>query len=112
MATLSTGGRITQEVLKAELERLRIAWSAPEAESDQDAILRAVLGPKALEQLDLFDRAQLAFVLGVCRQSNTLSEAGRKLFGVTREKRTVQNDADRLGKYLARFGLNWQDCQA
>jgi transcriptional regulatory protein RtcR len=54
---------------------------------------------------------QLAFVIGVCRECPTLSEAGRKLFGATREKRKVQNDADRLRKYLARFDLNWQTCK-
>ena len=66
----------------------------------------------ALAGLDLFDRVQLAFVIGVCRESGTLSEAGRKLYAATREKRKVQNDADRLRKYLARFGLDWESCQA
>jgi transcriptional regulatory protein RtcR len=66
----------------------------------------------AVAQIDLFDRVQLASVIKVCRESATLSEAGRKLFGATREKRKVQNDADRLGKYLARFGLDWQSCKA
>jgi transcriptional regulatory protein RtcR len=61
--------------------------------------------------LDLFDRAQLAFVVGVCRACATLSEAGRKLFGATRARRKVQNDADRLRKYLARFDLDWQACR-
>jgi transcriptional regulatory protein RtcR len=36
-----------------------------------------------------------------------LSEAGRKLYGATREKRKIQNDSDRLRKYLARFDLDW-----
>jgi transcriptional regulatory protein RtcR len=67
-----------------------------------------VLGPESLEQLDLFDRVQLAAVIGICRESATLSEAGRKLFGSTSVKRKVQNDADRLRKYLARFDLDWQ----
>jgi sigma54-dependent transcription regulator len=49
-------------------------------------------------QKDLFDRVQLASVIGVCRECATLSDAGRKLFGATREKRKVQNDADRLRK--------------
>jgi transcriptional regulatory protein RtcR len=59
----------------------------------------------------LFDSVQLAVVIGICRESATLSEAGRKLFGSTREKRQVQNDADRLRKYLARFDLDWQGCK-
>jgi len=111
MATLSTGGRITREILDAEIERLRSSWSTAADSADQQGVIASVLAPDALEQLDLFDRVQLAAVIGVCRESATLSEAGRKLFGSTRAKRKVQNDADRLRKYLARFGLDWQTCK-
>jgi transcriptional regulatory protein RtcR len=111
MATLSPGGRITPEVLAGELERLRIAWAGPKEAAGGETILASLLSPSALEKLDLFDRSQLAYVVGICRESATLSEAGRKLFGVTRAKRKVQNDSDRLRKYLARFGLDWQTCK-
>jgi len=111
MATLSPGGRVTREVLDGELNRLRNTWSAPDDSQIHDVSLQSLLGSDAVERLDLFDRAQLAFVVGVCRESTTLSEAGRKLFGATREKRKVQNDADRLRKYLARFDLDWQTCR-
>ena len=67
-----------------------------------------MLPPKGL---DLFDRLQLEAVLRVCRESHTLSEAGRKLFHATRTQRSVVNDADRLRKYLARFGLSWVSLQ-
>jgi transcriptional regulatory protein RtcR len=109
MATLSRGGRITREVLEAELERLRAAWSCPGELRGNNGILAAVLSEPELAKLDLFDRAQLAFVVGVCRDSATISGAGRKLFGVSREKRKVRNDSDRLRKYLARFGLDWAE---
>jgi len=111
MATLSPGGRITQEVLQAELERLRSGWSSGQGSPNDDSVLASVLSPSEVEQLDLFDRVQLAFVVRVCRESATISDAGRKLFGVTREKRKVQNDSDRLRKYLARFGLDWHRCK-
>jgi transcriptional regulatory protein RtcR len=39
--------------------------------------------------------------------SRSLSEAGRTLFAASRTRRTSANDADRLRKYLARFGLDW-----
>jgi transcriptional regulatory protein RtcR len=52
---------------------------------------------------------QLADVLTVCRSSRTLSEAGRRLFSVSRTRRRTANDADRLRKYLARFDINWKD---
>jgi transcriptional regulatory protein RtcR len=44
----------------------------------------------------------------VCRTSSSLSAAGRTLFAASRAQKTSANDADRLRKYLARFGLDWQ----
>ena len=58
--------------------------------------------------LDRFDRVQLEDVLGVCLASRSLSEAGRTLFAVSRTKRSTPNDADRLRKYLSRYGLSWR----
>ena len=71
-------------------------------------ILALVLTPEELGDIDPFDRVQLAEVIRVCRQCRSLSEAGRVLFSVSRTKRKSTNDADRLGKYLAKFDLNWQ----
>ncbi|TDB27521.1 hypothetical protein ATCM_07525 [Stenotrophomonas sp. ATCM1_4] len=34
--------------------------------------------------------------------------AGRELFAVSRTQRASTNDADRLRKYLAKFGLDWE----
>ena len=50
---------------------------------------------------------QLAQVIRVCRQAPSLSAAGRRLFAVTRQRKQTPNDADRLRKYLAKFGLDW-----
>ncbi|MEK7779896.1 MAG: RNA repair transcriptional activator RtcR [Verrucomicrobiota bacterium] len=108
MATLSPGGRITKGVLTEEIDRLKAGWSAPKTDGDHDAVLAGVLSEKTRARLDLFDRSQLAFVIQVCRDSATLSDAGRKLFAATRENRKTANDADRLRKYLTRFDLDWQ----
>ena len=62
----------------------------------------------ALDSLDRFDRVQLAEVVRACRRHRSLSAAGRELFAVSREKRSKPNDADRLRKYLARFGLSFE----
>jgi hypothetical protein len=62
---------------------------------------------KALGEIDLFDRSQLAEVVQVCRNSRSMSEAGRRLFGASRIRKTSSNDADRLRKYLNRFGIEW-----
>lgn len=116
MATLAPAGRITEDVAGAEVGRLRAAWQAPVPRQDagtedahQAADLAALIPAATLEQLDLFDRMQLQSVISVCRCAGTLSEAGRVLFGVSRAKRATVNDADRLRKFLARFGLRFAD---
>ena len=108
MATLSPGGRITAQVLASETERLKAGWQTSTGEEDHETILAEVMSEKALGKIDFFDRMQLAGVIQVCRESATLSDAGRKLFAATRENRKTANDADRLRKYLTRFDLDWQ----
>ena len=110
MATLAPGGRITRAVLDAEIVRLRAAWQGAPTRDADEALLLQTLGPKRAAALDLFDQTQLAAVIRVIRQCDTISDAGRRLFGVSRGKRKVANDADRLRKYLTRFGLTWKDC--
>jgi transcriptional regulatory protein RtcR len=66
-----------------------------------------VLSAEELASVDAFDRAQLAEVVRACRRSASLSEAGRTLFAASRQRRSSTNDADRLRKYLARFGLSF-----
>jgi transcriptional regulatory protein RtcR len=55
---------------------------------------------------------QLCDVVAVCLAAKSLSDAGRVLFARSRELRSSVNDADRLRKYLARFGLTWQQIEA
>jgi transcriptional regulatory protein RtcR len=98
-------------VLAEEMNRLTAAWTTRSANEDHESILATVLSDKVRETLDLFDQVQLAFVVRVCQESTTLSDAGRKLFAATRENRKTANDADRLRKYLARFDLDWQTCR-
>jgi transcriptional regulatory protein RtcR len=110
MATLAAGGRITVDVVEEEITRLRQQWRTPST-SDGDSLLAPFLGPDGIEKLDPFDRVQLAEAVRTCQTSRTLSEAGRRLFAVSREQKEKPNDADRLRKYLARFGLDWQQLQ-
>lgn len=112
MATLAPSGRITLEGVEAEIARLCAAWQVPTRMSSDAAWCARLLGPERLAALDMFDQMQLTGVLAVCRQWHTLSEAGRALFGASRLHKTTVNDADRLRKYLARFGLDWQQIRA
>lgn len=110
MATLSPTGRIDGPGVEAEIGRLSRLWSP--VRSDGEDVLDRLLDASAREALDPFDRAQLVHVIGICRRCRSLSEAGRSLFSVSRAQRASSNDADRLRKYLARFGLAWADIVA
>ena len=72
------------------------------------AILNRFLDEAAIDAIDRFDRSQLADVIRVCLAARSLSEAGRRLFAISRTRRRSTNDADRLRKYLARFDLSWR----
>src|SRR5208282_524772 len=86
MATLAPGGRISTVIVEEETKRLLASWSAP-GESPSPAALQEFLDDRQLEELDLFDRAQLAFVVDVCKRSRSLSDAGRTLFGASRTRK-------------------------
>lgn len=112
MATLCHGQRIKREDVDEEIQRLRYNWAHHDDRNDGDETLEAILGQTRFEQLDRFDRVQLADVVAVCRQSKSLSAAGRTLFAASRQQKKSSNDADRLRKYLARFELTFKDIQA
>jgi transcriptional regulatory protein RtcR len=107
MATLAQGGRISDEIVEEEIQRLKATWTSLEEQTRSEEFLSQILSAKALGEIDLFDRVQLAHVIQVCRDSRSMSEAGRQLFDVSRTRKTSTNDADRLRKYLGRFGIDW-----
>lgn len=109
MATMAEQGRISLALAEEEIVRLRANW-----QTSAQQITPASSQPTAamltdVTQYDLFDECQLQTVLSVCRASDSLSEAGRRLFAVSRQSKKQPNDADRLRKYLARFGLSWEE---
>lgn len=113
MATLAPGGRINEAGVTAEMDRLKSAASGRPGVTPPAAQLAArVLGEESASRLDRFDRVQLEDVLGVCLTARSLSEAGRVLFAQSRTDRSSVNDADRLRKYLARFGLDFAAVRA
>lgn len=117
MTTLAEGGRIGLREVDEEIARLTSSWRSaslplaqvqtPTAFTARQSLVDATLGAQA-RQLDPFDRVQLEEVLRVCREKRSMSEAGRHLFAATLAQKTTKNDADRLRKYLKRFGLDWK----
>ena len=119
LATLAEQGRISLPLVQAEIERLRWLWQpSPDAptptsppDDDANALLTQWLGPR-WDALDQFEQLQLSAVVRVCREARSLSDAGRQLFNISRQQRSVVNDADRLRKYLGRYGLDWDTTQS
>lgn len=108
MATMAAGGRISLDVVKNEINRLKEDWSI-EAVNRFDDLLECLLGKEKFENLDVFDRIKLEGIITKCRDAKTISEAGRILFANSRRRKQKQNDADRLRKLLISLGTNWAD---
>lgn len=106
MATLASGGRIDLQTVRDEIRRS--AQTRIRSGEDADSGLSLLLGADYMDRFDVFDLARLEKVAEVCRQSKNLADAGKKLFAVSRSVKKSVNDSDRLSKYLARFGLDFQ----
>lgn len=104
MATLARGGRIDAATVGEEVERLQSSWAGSSTQSA--GLVETVMGAEAAS-IDPFDRVQLEEVFRTCRAQGTLSEAGRALFVHSRQRRKSTNDADRLRKFLARWGVDF-----
>ena len=102
MCTLSSTGRIGIETVKNEINKLKLRWKGG---VDQPA--ESYIPQNLIDEIDSFEIPQLNNVIKVCRESKTISDAGRKLFNRSRLKKGRNNDADRLKKYLAKYGLEW-----
>ncbi|HHJ19060.1 MAG TPA: AAA family ATPase [Gammaproteobacteria bacterium] len=115
MATLSSGGRITEEIVQKEIQRLSDDWRCFQEQNpapQHDEVLVKVLGTEATQQLDLFDKIQLANVIRICQASHTMAEAGRTLFNISRTNKTNINDSHRIRQYLHKFGLEFKTLKA
>ena len=105
MATLAPGGRIDLPTVQEEIQKCR---PAP-LDSDDDNLLKNALGEDYAVRYDYFELVQLREVIKVCLGSKTMSDAGRKLFAVSRLAKKTDNDADRLARYLAHFGIRFAE---
>lgn len=114
LATLAERGRIVSEDVDREIDRLLSTWRGLESDvgASNETFIRELKGDEYVDKLDRFDVVQLAEVVAVCRTSKSMSEAGRRLFAVSREQKANPNDADRIRKYLLRFDLDFKEIQA
>ena len=111
MATLADGGRITADLVEEEIIRMADD-AAPAAtgggEYSRAVDLAALLGADYQTRFDAADLAQLAYVVAVCRESDSMAAAARRLYAVSLQSKKSSNDSDRLSKYLARFDLKFR----
>ena len=107
MATFADSGRIDVTNAEREIERL---LQKNESVIQSEVAMSESRHPEWLaikKQIDPFDQVQLAYVIQVCKSAQSLSEAGRTLFAHSRQQKAMSNDADRLRKYLSKFGLSF-----
>lgn len=108
MCTVANNGRINVNIVETEIEYLKQSWLDNQADYSE-TILLSVLSKDTIDDLDIFDKAQLSMVLQECKGEKSISSASRKIFSNSLKKRKTSNDADRLIKYLAKFGLKWSE---
>jgi transcriptional regulatory protein RtcR len=109
MTTLSEGGRINEAIVSEEIRQLQSRWQPQHTSSP--APLTDYISEADLHDMDLFDQHQLSFVISVCRQCHTLSEAGRRLYNRSRELKSSTNDGHRLRQYLSKFGISFDQLE-
>lgn len=106
MATLAPGGRIDTNTVKVEIECLKNSWPIHQTSKNDSSTFH---WPEhlATTEIDLFEKAQLQQVISTCRNNNSLAQASRELFAVSRKNKKSFNDSDRLRKYLQKYNLDW-----
>lgn len=112
MSTLADGGRITTDLVEEEIARFN-RWAnrasgIPAAAAGSEVDLAALLGKGYESRFDAVDLVQLAYVVSVCRRSDSMADAARQLYAVSIKAKRSTNNTDRLSKYLARFGLKFK----
>lgn len=111
MATLATGGRINEANVDKEIQRLQQDWNSGNTdENDNDEeVLQNTLDQEQYENIDLFEKKQLAHVIRICKESKSMADAGRRLFDKSRLQKSASNDSQRLKTYLKKYSLVFKE---
>lgn len=108
MATLANGGRITLPEVRDEIERLQQRWQGQQAQESHERTLSGILSPQQIATMDLYDQIRLAGIVQVCRDAQSMADAGRRLFAVSRSQKKSHNDSHRIKQLLAGFDLSFE----
>ena len=113
MGVLSEGGRIDEENVAQEIERLKGSWLFVESKENKSkfstANLEKLIDKDIYHSLDLFDLMMIGLVCEVCSESHSMAEAGRKLFDKSRLKKQSVNDSHRVKQMLDKYGISFKE---
>jgi transcriptional regulatory protein RtcR len=109
MGTLCDGGRITEELVEEEIERLKFKWQGSTPIAPEATIIDNLLGSGASQKMDLYEQIQLAGILQACKSANSMAEAGRKLFNISRQEKSSSNDSHRVRHLLGKYNIRFED---
>lgn len=110
MGTLADGGRITVAAVDEEINRLKQKWhSGLNIRLSPSNSIEAILGENSTESMDYYDQLKLSSLIQVCQSSSSMAEAGRKLFNISRQKKTSNNDSHRIKQLLAKYNIKFDD---
>lgn len=107
MATLAASGRINRAIVDDEIDTLLYLW--PDTKPEVSTIaLDEFLDEQTITEMDYIEIVQLKTVIEICQKSRSAAEAGRRLYDVSRTKKTSSNDSHRVTSYLRKFGLSFE----
>ncbi len=109
MGTLADGGRITIDNVDEEIDRLLKKWQLHNNSNNVSSNIEHLVDPKIYDSMDYYERMKLAIVIDTCQQSNSMAEAGRRLFDKSRETKTSTNDSHRVKQILSKYQLSFED---
>lgn len=123
MGTLAQDGEIRPADVEREIQRnhneltteaatVPTETTSPQSSfNEEDPYLKSLLGSGYSARFDAIDIATLTYVLNICKTCSSAAEAGRKLYNVTRDGRSVHNDSDRIAKFLKVYKLKFSQLQ-
>ncbi len=116
MGVLSEGGRIDEDNVIEEIERLKNDWNGStmvgDATSSAVSMVEQLIGTEAMQKLDLYDHILIGGVAKVCAGSRSMAEAGRSLFNHSRTQKSSVNDSHRIKQILDKYGIRFKDIQS
>ncbi|MBB3061091.1 hypothetical protein [Microbulbifer rhizosphaerae] len=96
-----------------EISRLKRKWQTDtDIEYSPKPEIERVLGAGSGEEMDYYDQLKLAALIEICKNSNSMAEAGRRLFNVSRKAKKSNNDSHRVKQLLGKYGIKFEDLTA